>query len=103
MTKVAYKNKLNDNNNVSTFRETQDQIFRVVLDESFTIEKKHLVEGKVVPRRTLTIKQDPFLHHKSIMKVGGKLGNSFSAEKYPVILPKKCSISEMVALWSHVC
>ena len=76
----------------------------MVQDQSFAIEKKHLLEDKMVARGSSIVKLDTFLGHKGI-RVGGRLKRSYLAENesYPVILPKKCNISGMVARWGHQC
>ena len=59
----------------------------------------------MVIRGSSIVKMDPFLDDKSIIRAGGRLKRSCIAEEesYPVILPKKCNLSEMVARWSHQC
>ena len=77
----------------------------MVQDQSFASEKKHLLEDKMVARGSSIVKLDTFLGHKGIVRVGGRLKRSYLAENesYPVILPKKCNISGMVARWGHQC
>ena len=67
-------------------------------DQSFANEKKHLLDGKMVLRGSYIVKLDPFLDDKGTIRVGGRLERSCLAEEesHPVILPKKCNISEMV-------
>ena len=78
---------------------SQDLLFKMVQDQSCTNKKKHLLEGKMVPKGSRFVKLDPFFDDKGILRVGGKLKRSCIAEEesHPVILPKKFNISEMVA------
>ena len=64
-----------------------------------------MLVGKMVPRGSCIVKLDPFLDDKFIIRVGGRLKTSCLAEEesHTVILPEKCSISVMVARWSHQC
>ena len=103
--KIAFIIQLHDSINVKALQEAQDLLFKMVQDQSFANEKKHLLEGKAVPRGSCILKLDPFLDDKGIIRVGGRLKRSCLAEEesHPVILPKKCNISEMVARWSHQC
>ena len=57
--------------------------FRMVQDQSFANEKRHLLGDKIVPRKSSIVKLDPSLDDKGIIRVA-------------VILPKKCNISKMV-------
>ena len=86
-------------------KHSRNLLFKMVQDQSFANEKKHLLEGKAVPRGSCIVKLDPFLDGKGIIRVGGRLKRSCLAEEesHPSILPKKCNISEMVARWSHQC
>ena len=97
--KTASIIQLHDSIDVKALQEAQDLLFKMVQDQSFANEKKHLLEGKAVPRGSCTVKRDPFLDDKGIIRVGGRLKRSCLAEEesHPVILPKKCNISEMVA------
>ena len=103
--KTASIIQLHDSIDVKALQEAQDLLFKMVQDQSFANEKKHLLEGKMVPRGSCIVKLDPFLDDKGIIRVGGRLKRSCLAEEesHPVILPKKCNISEMVAQWSHQC
>ena len=103
--KIASIIQLYDSIDVKAFQEAQDLLFKMVQDQSFANEKKHLLEGKMVPRGSSIVKLDPFLDDKGIITVGGRLKRSCLAEEdsRPVIPPKKCNISEMVAQWSHQC
>ena len=103
--KTASIIQLHDSIDVKALQEAQDLLFKMVQDQSFANEKKHLLEGKAVPRGSCIVKLDPFLDDKGIIRVGGRLKRSCLAEEesHPVILPKKCNISEMVARWSHQC
>ena len=91
--------QLHDSIDVKAPQKAQDLLFKMVQDQSFVNEKKHLLEGKMVPRVSCIVKLDPFLNDKGIIRVGGRLKRSSLAEEesHSVILPKKCNISEMVA------
>ena len=103
--KIESINQMHDSIDVSALQEAQDLFFKMVQNQSLANEKKHLLEGKMVPRGSSIVKLDPFLDNKGIIRVGGRLKRSCLAkeESYSVILPKKCNISEMVAQWSHQC
>ena len=103
--KTASIIQLHDSINAKALQEAQDLLFKMVQDQSFANEKKHLLEGKTIPRGSCIVKLDPFLDDKGIIRVGGRLKRSCLAEEesHPVILPKKCNTSEMVAQWSHQC
>ena len=90
---------MHDSIDVSALQEAQDLFFKMVQNQLLANEKKHLLEGKMVPRGSSIVKLDPFLDNKGIIRVGGRLKRSCLAkeESYSVILPKKCNISEMVA------
>ena len=91
--------QLHDSINVKALQEAQDLLFKMVQDQSFANEKRHLLEGKMVLRVSCIVKLDPLLNDKGIIRVGGRLKRSCLAEEesHSVILPKKCNISEMVA------
>ena len=95
--KTASIIQLHDSIDVKALQEAQDLLFKMVQDQSFANEKKHLLEGKAVPRGSCIVKLVPFLDDKGIIRVGGRLKRSCLAEEesHPVILPKKCNISEM--------
>ena len=92
--KVASLIQLHDSIDVKAIQEAQDLLSKVVQDQSFTNEKKHLLESKMVPRGSSIVKLDPFLDYKGIITVGGRLKRSWLAEEesHPVILPKKFNI-----------
>ena len=92
--KIASLIQLHDSIDVKAIQEAQDLLSKVVQYQSFTNEKKHLLEGKMVPRGSSIVKLDPFHDYKGIITVGGRLKRSYLAEEesYPVILPKKCNI-----------
>ena len=97
--KIASIILLHDSIDVKALQEAQNLLFKMMQDQSFANEKKHLLEGKMVQRGNSIVKLDPFLHNKGIIRVGGRLKRACLAEEesHPVILPKKCNISEMVA------
>ena len=103
--KTASIIQLHDSINAKALQEAQDLLFKMVQDQSFANEKKHLLEGKTIPRGSCIVKLDPFLDDKGIIKVDGRLKRLCLAEEesHPVILTKKCNTSEMVAQWSHQC
>ena len=89
--KIASIIQLYDSIDVKALQEAQDLLFKMVQDQSFANEKKHLLEGKMVSRGSPIVKLDPFLDNKGIIRVGGRLKRSCLAEEksQPVILPKK--------------
>ena len=89
--KIASIIQLHDSIDVKALQEAQDLLFKMVQDQSFANEKKHLLEGKMVSRGSPIVKLDPFLDNKGIIRVGGRLKRSCLAEEksHPVILPKK--------------
>ena len=97
--KAASIIQMHDSINVKALQEAQDLLFEMVQDHSFSNKKKHLLEDKMVPRESCIVKLDSFLDDKGIIGVGDRLKRSCLAEEesHPVILPKKCNISEMVA------
>ena len=84
------------------FRKHKTYYSRCCKISHFPREEKFV---KTVLRGSCIVKLDPFLDDKDIIRVGGRLKRSWLAEEesHPVILPKKCNISEMVARWSHQC
>ena len=103
--KIGSINQLHDSIYFSALQEAKDLLFKMVQDQSSANEKKHLLEDKMVAKGSSIVKLDTFLGHKGIIRVGGRLKRSYLAENesYPVILPKKCNISGMVARWGHQC
>ena len=82
----------------------QEKIFFLVQAESFSSEIKQLKSRtKLVPERTSVNQLDPFLDNKGILWVGGRLRKSklTEEENHPVILPKKCVVSNMIIQWTH--
>ena len=58
--KIASLIQLHDSIDVKAIQEAQDLLSKVVQYQSFTNEKKHLLEGKMVPRGSSIVKLDPF-------------------------------------------
>ena len=82
----------------------QEKIFFLVQAESFASEIKQLKSRtRLVPERTSVNQLDPFLDNKGILWVGGRLRKSklTEEENHPIILPKKCVISNMIIQWTH--
>ena len=82
----------------------QEKIFFLVQAESFSSEIKQLKSRtRLVPERTSVNQLDPFLDNKGILWVGGRLRKSklTEEENHPVILPKKCVVSNMIIQWTH--
>ena len=52
---------MHDSIDVSALQEAQDLFFKMVQNQSLANEKKHLLEGKMVPRGSSIVKLDPFL------------------------------------------
>ena len=71
---------LHDSIDVKALQEAEDLLFKMVQDQSFVNEKKHLLEVKLVPRGSSIVKLDPFLDDKGIIRVGGRLKSSCLAE-----------------------
>ena len=91
-------NQLLDSIDVSALQEAQDLLLKMVQDQSFSNEKEHLLEDKMVPGGSSIVKLNPFLDDEGIIRVGGsRLKRSCLAEgeSYPVILPKKCNVLDM--------
>ena len=63
--------QLHDSIDVKALQEAQDLLFKVMQEQSFANEKKHLLEGKRVPRGSSIVKLDSFLDDKGIIRVGG--------------------------------
>ena len=57
----------------------------------------------MVPESSGINQLDPFLDNRSILHVGGrlKISNLTEGENHPVILPKKCAVSNMSIQWIH--
>ena len=57
----------------------------------------------MVPESSSINQLDPFLDNRSILHVGGrlKISNLTEGENHPVILPKKCAVSNMSIQWIH--
>ena len=93
--KIASINQFLDSIDISVLQEAEDLLFKMVQDQSFANEKKHLLEDKMAQTESSIVKLDPFLDGKGIIRVGDRFKRSCLAEvdNYPVILPKKCNIS----------
>ena len=82
----------------------QEKIFLLVQAESFANKIKQLKsEKKMVPESSGISHLDPFLDNRGILRVGWRLrkSNLTEEENHPVILPKKCVVSNMIIQWSH--
>ena len=79
--KTASIIQLHDSIDVKALQEAQDLLFKMVQDQSFANEKKHLLEGKAVPRGSCIVKLDPFLDDKGIIRVGSRSKRSCLAEE----------------------
>ena len=80
-------------------QKAQEKIFFLVQAESFANEIKQLKsEKKMVPESSSICQLDPFLDNRGILWVGGRLRkpNLTGEENHPVILPKKCVVSNMI-------
>ncbi|XP_043461792.1 uncharacterized protein LOC122506254 [Leptopilina heterotoma] len=74
----------------------QKQHFQEVIDL--------LSESKSLSKRNSSlVKLTPFLDNQNIMRVGGRIQNSFLTydEKHPVILPKGNKLSELIVIQAH--
>ena len=102
--KVSFLNQLNDSIDTEMIQKAQEKIFLLVQAESFANEIKQLrSEKKMVPESSSISQLDPFLDNRGIVRVGGRLRklNLTGEENHPVILPKKCAVSNMIIQWSH--
>ena len=102
--KVSSLNQLNDSIDTEMIQNTQEKIFLLVQTESFANEIKQLKsDKKMVPESSGISQLDPFLDNRGILRVGGRLRKSNLAEEenHPVLLPKKCAVSNMIIQWSH--
>ena len=102
--KVSSLNQLNDSIDTEMIQKAQEKIFLLVQAESFANEIKQLKsEKKMVPESSGISQLDPFLDNRGILPVGGRLrkSNLTEEENNPVILPKKCAVSNMIIQWSH--
>ena len=71
--KIASINQLHDSIDICALQEAQDLLFKMVQDQLFVTEKKHLLEGRMVPRGSFIVKLDQFLDDKGIRRVGSRL------------------------------
>ena len=101
--KVSFLNQLNDSIDTEMIQKAQEKIFLLVQAESFANEIKQLkLDKKMVPESSSISQLDPFLDNRGILRVGGRLRKSnLTGENHPVILPKKCAVSNMIIQWSH--
>ena len=102
--KVSFLNQLNDSIDTEMIQKAQEKIFLLVQAESFANEIKQLKsEKKMVPESSNISQLDPFLDNRGIVRVEGRLrkSNLTGEENHPVILPKKCAVSNMIIQWSH--
>ena len=102
--KVSFLNQLNDSTDTKMIHKAQEKIFFLVEAESFANEIKQLKsEKKMVPESSSISQLDPFLDNRGILRVGGRLrkSNLTGEENHPVILPRKCAVSDMIIRWSH--
>ena len=97
--KISFLNQLNDSIDTEMIQKAQEKIFFLVQAESFANEIKQLKsEKKMVPESSSICQLDPFLDNRGILRVGGRLRkpNLTGEENHPVILPKKCVVSNMI-------
>ena len=102
--KVSSLNQLNYGIDTEMIQKAQEKIFLLVQAESFANEIKQLKsEKKMVPESSGISHLDPFLDNRGILRVGWRLrkSNLTEEENHPVILPKKCVVSNMIIQWSH--
>ena len=102
--KVSFLNQLNDSIDTEMIQKAQEKIFLLVQAESFANEIKQLrSEKKMVPESSSISQLDLFLDNRGIVRVGGRLRklNLTGEENHPVILPKKCAVSNMIIQWSR--
>ena len=102
--KVSSLNQLNDSIDTEMIQKAQEKTFLLVQAESFANEIKHLKsEKKMIPESSGISQLDPFRDNRGILRVGGRLrkSNLTEEENHPVILPKKCAVSNMIIQWSH--
>ena len=78
-------------------QKAQEKIFFLVQAVSFAI-KQLKSEKKMVPESISISQLDPFLDNRGILRVGGRLrkSNLTGEENHPVILSKKCAVSNMI-------
>ena len=102
--KVSFLNQLNDSIDTEMIQKAQEKIFFLVQVELFANEIKQLKsEKKMVPESSSVSQLDPFLDNRGILRVGERLrkSNLTGEENQPVILPKKCAVSNMIIQCSH--
>ena len=102
--KVSSLNQLNDSIDTEMIQKAQEKIFHLVQAESFANDIKQLKsQKKMVPESSSISQLDPFLDNRGNLQVGGRLrkSNLSQEENHPVILPKKCAVTNMTIQWSH--
>lgn len=78
-------------------------IFRLFQADYFFDEINCLKEGLSLPRRSNILSLNPFLDADEILRVGGRLTNSFLSfdEKHPIILPTKSYLTDLLINHEH--
>ena len=102
--KVSSLNQLNDSIDTEMIQKAQERIFLLVQTELFGNETKQLKsEKKMVPESSGVSQLGLFLDKRGFLRVGGRLrqSNLTEEENHPVILSKKCAVSNMIIQWSH--
>ena len=95
---VSSLNQLNDSVDTEMIQKAQEKIFFLLQAELFANEIKQLrSEKKLFPENSSISHLGPFLDNRGILWVGGKLRKSnLAKENHPVILPKKCAVSNRI-------
>ncbi|XP_043485240.1 uncharacterized protein LOC122513072 [Leptopilina heterotoma] len=75
----------------------------LVQNEHFSQVRNTLEAGRRLPSKHLMLKLTLFLDQNSILRVTGRLENSFLSydEKHPIILPKNSRFSKLIVLKAH--
>lgn len=89
---------------VENLLEAEIRIVKLLQSETFYSEIQNLTRNKSVKNTSNIIKLNPTLDpHDGLLRVGGRLGRSCLSKQLrnPILLPKKNTISTMVARWCH--
>ena len=57
--------------------------------------------GSRVPRISSIHQLDPFLDKDGVLRVGGRLVKSNLSHEHPVLVPKRCNISQLIFRYYH--
>ncbi|XP_049873640.1 uncharacterized protein LOC126372107 [Pectinophora gossypiella] len=95
-------NRLKHNLTIQELKNTENKIFNIV-QNSYFVHEIHCIKNKH-PIGSHLKSLTPFLDNNKVLRVSGRLQNASIpySQKYPVILPKNCHITDLIILNEHL-